>query len=163
MKLQNFMFPYSPTEKAAITYEMHEKYIELEMKLPVKPAPYQRKDWKWLKAKLAIPEAIQEKIKTAVNIKPHLPELRFQKLKAGLLISVLQFSWDYLKETLDFTFFHDTFDRHLQLQYNHDQPDNDNVDNKNIYQIHFVQLRYNSRLYDHVLYILGNNSRYHVD
>ena len=59
--------------------------------------------------------------------------------------------------------FHDTFDRHLQLQYNHDQPDNVNVDNKNIYQIHFVQLRYNSRLYDHILYILGNNSRYRVD
>ena len=106
-KLLNFMFPYSPTEKAAITYEMHEKYIELEMKLPVKPAPYQRKDWKWLKTKLAIPEAIHEKIKTAVNNKPHFPELRFQKLKGGLLIPVLQFSWDYLKETLNFTFFHE--------------------------------------------------------
>jgi len=105
-ELQNFMFPYSPTEKAAITYEMHKKYIKLEMKLPIKSAPYQQQDWKWLKTKLAIPKAIQDRIKTAKSPKPHLPELRFQKLKCGLHIAVLQFSWDYLKDSLNFTFFH---------------------------------------------------------
>lgn len=105
-KLHNFVFPYSPTDDQAIQYTMHKAYITLEMKLPVNPTPYQTRDWKWFKTKLTIPKALQKRIAAAEDSKPHLPELRFQRLKGGLFIAILQFSWDYRKDTLDFTFFH---------------------------------------------------------
>lgn len=103
--LINFIFPYAVDDDQAIKIIASRKEIKVKMKLPKTDLMYSRTDWHWVQFTVKIPEKIQKRLLKSSTIHPNKPDLRFKKLKSGLVIPILQFSWDFNKEKLNYVFY----------------------------------------------------------
>ncbi|NVL92119.1 MAG: IS200/IS605 family element transposase accessory protein TnpB [Desulfobacterales bacterium] len=98
--IKQFVFPYGPDDGQALRYTCTGYIINYQMKLPVVSVPITRRDWQWLAGTIIIPVRLQKKIQEAVDIQPQRPLLKYQRLKGGIVVPVLQFPWKFPENPL---------------------------------------------------------------
>ena len=108
-QLQHVVFPYgrddSITNGQAICFELKGNTIHVEIKAPVNDLPMGEKDWEWIEEEIALPQKLQQRIAQAKTPQPQRPDLRLLHLKGGLEVPVLQFGWEYARQTLNVAIF----------------------------------------------------------
>ena len=104
-KLSNFTFPYGADDTQALKMEQKGNSLHLEMKLPQVDQPYGPKDWSWCSFTLAVPPKIAVKLQGTEHSAPKKPDLRYKRLKSGLLYPILQVPWECTNQRIDYTFY----------------------------------------------------------
>ena len=105
-KLSNFTFPYAADDNQALKIRRKGDKLAIEMKLPQTDHLYSMKDWNWFRFSITIPAKIEHKLRFSKDQSPLRPELRFQRLKSGLMQPILQVPWEFENQKLDYTFYH---------------------------------------------------------
>jgi putative transposase len=92
-KLRSFTLPYSSDDGQAIRYDWRDAHtLSIRMKLPCHPQPLNSADWAWHEFTLSLSAKIQPRI-AAPTSTLHPPTLRYNMLKSGLTLPVLDCAW----------------------------------------------------------------------
>ncbi len=95
-RIKKFTFIYGPDNYRELKYEIKNKKIYYEIKLPTIQHPKEKKDWQWISGEISIPEKIQHKINKSIKLHPKKPELIIKVLKGGLHQYFLAFPWEFI-------------------------------------------------------------------
>ena len=93
--IRSFVLPYAPDDKQAIQYSCNKDEMDIRLKLPKISQPLTKNNWYWRSFTITIPPKIYQRLipTTSSKCTLHLPTLRYSKLKGGLVLPFLDFSW----------------------------------------------------------------------
>ena len=104
-KLINFTFPYGVDDAQAMKMDQKGNSLHIEMKLPQREQLFGPKDWSWYSFTIEIPPKIAVKLQRTEQSVPKKPDLRYKRLKSGLLYPILQVPWECTNQRIDYTFY----------------------------------------------------------
>ena len=105
-KLINFIFPYAADDAQAIRLERKRNSLAVQMKLPKIDLCYEPKDWSWYSFTLEISDKLRTRLQGTRNLKPMKPDLRYKRLKSGLIYPILQIPWEFTDQKINYTFYY---------------------------------------------------------